>query len=279
MGPAELHTGRAGLTASPLLPAMTADERRTAGRHRLRGAAVRVSIAGPEPARGRVRDISATGGLFVETRAPLAPKTPVRATLAASATAEMIFLGTVMRAEEGGMAVMLELDDAGAPFLARFVDAARETATGLELRIEEARDASSDVALSRLWVELTAAPTDAAANQRFIDACLAAKRLDFALDRLRALKAAGPISPQMERSLQQVGSILGFLALSRAPVVAEPKVRMRPLVLALAIAAVGIIGMGAAGRVTAREIEARSQHSAESSEAWRASSWDAQAGR
>ncbi len=237
------------------------DERRTSRRHRLVGAAVRAAIHDPsgeiDDSRGRVRDISADGGLFVETRAPLPHRAVVRVAMAVSSSQAMRLTGTVVRVDEDGMAIHLRVDDEVLGFLNVFVAVAREShkSGSLEIRVDRApSDAheSADIVLARVWHEVRSAPADAAAHRRFLDACVSAQRLDFATDRLRELKASHPDVPEVERALEQVGRVLGFVALARAPKVADAPRRVRPYVVVGALVLGGLLMLGALAKVQTR---------------------------
>lgn len=237
---------------TPPLPPVARDERRASRRHRLIGAAVRATIYDPgapiPTTRGRVRDISADGGLFVETRAPLALRSVVRVGMAVAPGRAMRLTGTVVRAGADGMALLLRLDADEAAFLNVFVAVAREArrSGALDIRVERvAGDAteSAEIVLAATWQELRAHPEDPQAHQRFLDACVSAQRMDYALARLRELKAAHPDEPRVDRSLEQVGQVLGFVALTRTPSIAEPAFRTRPYVWLIVLVLAALTAM------------------------------------
>jgi hypothetical protein len=239
--------------ASPSAQA-TVDERRASRRHRLVGAAVRATVYDPgapiPTSRGRVRDISADGGLFVETRTPLAARSVVRVGLAVAPGRAMRLTGTVVRSGAEGMALLLRLDADEAAFLNVFVAVAREArrSGALDIRIDRVPgDAteSAEIVLAATWQELRAHPDDSLAHQRFLDACVSAQRMDYALSRLRELKQAYPHEPRVDRSLEHVGQVLGFVALTRTPTIPEPTFRSRPYVwlIVLVLAALAAVGV------------------------------------
>lgn len=239
---------------APATPQVSGDERRASRRHRLVGAAVRATVYDPgapiPTSRGRVRDISADGGLFVETRTPLAARSVVRLGLAVAPGRAMRLTGTVVRSTAEGMALLLRLDADEAAFLNVFVAVAREAKRRgtLEIRIDRVPgDAteSAEIVLAATWHELRAHPDDPQAHQRFLDACVSAQRLDYALSRLRELKQVHPHEARVDRSLEHVGQVLGFVALSRTPSIPEPTFRTRPYVwlVVLVLAALAAVGL------------------------------------
>lgn len=237
-----------------------ADERRASRRHRLVGAAVRASIhdaTGQVAAsRGRVRDISADGGLFIETRAPLPLHAVVRVGMSVSSSQAMRLSGTVIRADEDGMALALRVDEEALAFLNVYVAVAREAkkSGAMEIHVDRmaaAVEDATEIVLSSAWHEVRTRPDDALAHRRFLDACVSAQRLDYATDRLRELKAARPDVPEVERALEQVGRVLGFVALARAPKVEGPPTRTRPFVVLAAIVLTGALTLTVLARVSA----------------------------
>jgi hypothetical protein len=235
--PRAVHTGASEPTSAA--PQAAVDERRASRRHRLVGAAVRATVHDPgapiPTSRGRVRDISADGGLFVETRTPLATRSVVRVGLAVAPGRAMRLTGTVVRSGADGMALLLRLDADEAAFLNVFVAVAREArrSGALDIRVDRVPgDAteSAEIVLAATWQELRAHPDDPQAHQRFLDACVSAQRMDYALSRLRELKQAHPHEPRVDRSLEHVGQVLGFVALTRTPTIPEPTFRSRPYI-------------------------------------------------
>ena len=60
----------------------------------------------------------------------------------------------------------------------------------------------------------------------------------------------------MERSLENVGRILAFMGLSRAPKIEEPKKRVRwPMIILMAV-----LAGGALTKISRMTIEARGEH-------------------
>lgn len=243
-----------GSSPAPPAPAEPAEpeERRRSRRHRLVGTAVRANIKDPtgaiEPTRGRVRDISAAGGLFVETRAPFPEHTVVRVSMAVSAQAVRL-TGAVVRASDEGMAVQLRVDDAALAFLNVFVAVAREAkhSNALEIHVDRAlgdHAAADEVLLENAYLELRRVPADPEAHRRLLDLAVSLRRTDYALERLRELKAERADVPEIDRSLEHLGRVLGFVALSRPPKIAERRARLRPLVVAALIVLASVLALG-----------------------------------
>lgn len=67
--------------------------------------------------------------------------------------------------------------------------------------------------VERQWKAARQAPADAAAQERFIEAAVAAGELEQAARCYRALLARHPEAAEVERALNKVGTILGFMAL------------------------------------------------------------------
>lgn len=68
-------------------------------------------------------------------------------------------------------------------------------------------------AVAQHWKAARQAPEDAAAQERFIEAAVAAGELEQAARHYRALLARHPGAAEVERALNKVGTILGFMAL------------------------------------------------------------------
>ncbi|MCC7383002.1 MAG: PilZ domain-containing protein [Deltaproteobacteria bacterium] len=205
--------------------ALPHDERRTAKRYRLKGNVVSVAIfeGKGDPGIGRVRDISVTGGFFIETRSPLPRGTSVCASVIISSGQALSFEGRVVRSSEDGFALNLQSDEIGQAFLNVAVAVARGAAQSrtVEVKVvpvEETSDAGRvEVDLSRRWHNITLDERNDELHQKFIEACLSAKRVDYALERYRALKRRSPDDTQFDRYLEQVGKILSFVALQKGP--------------------------------------------------------------
>ena len=225
-------------------------DQRRARRHVLRGNAIRVGFAGAsELERGRVRDISIDGGLFVELIPGPAMLTGVRATPGRPSGHEMCFEGKVVRKTGVGVAVRLRVDQPSQAFLNVFVAVARggDRRRPLEIRLdpmdlEPAADA--EVHLSRTFQEALLSGSDDA-HQRFIQACLSEKRLDYALSRYRAEKTRrGPEELSLDPYLAQVGTILGFTSMTSADKAAEkPAGRGKQFALVALVALVALGGL------------------------------------
>lgn len=193
--------------------------RRGARRHKLRSSAVQVELDGG--ARGRLRDASVTGGMFIEglLPPPHVKRLKVEAKLSSGHT--MSFAANVLRRAEDGVGIGLEVDPAGQAFLNVFIAVAREHSDGppLLLRIAQA-EAQDEVAvkLGRLWHDVLLQPADNETNERFINACLSAGRLDVATARYRE---ALDREPSFAARLTHIGKLLSFAAF--APRQSEPQ--------------------------------------------------------
>jgi hypothetical protein len=115
---------------------------------------------------------------------------------------------------------------------------------------EEPAVAESELNLA--WDRALGQIDDDNAQQNFIKLCLSARRLDFALERYRALKAERPDDERVAKYLLQIGTILSFSALQRSPDAAKtpklspPVVFMIMLVVAI-IALMVVLKAGAPG--------------------------------
>lgn len=219
------------------------NDRRVARRHRLHGTAVRVRIEGSNEARGRVRDISVSGGMFVETRGPFELKQEVRASLSLPTGHTMSFEGRVARSNVEGMGLILDVDDAGSAFLNVFIAVARQSprTRGLEIVIAKTCDQTpTEVDLSRRWHRASIDLDDDPLHQKFIEACLAAKRLDYALVRYRALIEKRGGDERLEGYVRQIGKILEFSALQKN----EEKKRSFRIPAPLVIVALALVSFG-----------------------------------
>ena len=214
---------------------------------------------GAEPGRGRVRDISVSGGLYIETRAPLPVRSLTRVDLALPDGRALTFAGNVARSDAEGMAILLEGDPIAASFLEPYVEAAHAAhSTGsLEIQVELVIERSEEIALSRAFYEVAQAPSDAVVHQRFIEACLGVKRLDYALPRLRALKVRHPKARAIDKSLAQIGGIIGFVALRSGSTRRQAGAkRALPGLLAFFLIVLGLLGLVAMVKVATHEYEA-----------------------
>lgn len=197
--------------------------RRGARRHKLKSSAVQVELDGG--ARGRLRDASVTGGMFIEGFLPSANVKRLKVEAKLSSGHTMSFAANVLRRAEDGVGIRLEVDPAGQAFLNIFIAVAREHSEGppLLLRIAQA-EAQDEVAmkLGRLWHDVLLQPADNETNERFINACLSANRLDVATARYReALER----EPSFAARLTHIGKLLHFAAFT--PRQSEPQAQKK----------------------------------------------------
>lgn len=175
------------------------------------------------PARiGRVTNASVTG-MWVETEQPLPFRSEVDVDWCVMGSFSMRFPGRVVRATESGMAVVLEVDDSSWRFRSSFIDLARTPSDEPPTVIVQPRRAGAPgaredariVELATMWSALEKDLLDDDAHQAFINTALAAKRLEYALERYRELKLHNPTSEIATRYLKQIGTILTFYTLQR----------------------------------------------------------------
>ncbi|MFO0725471.1 MAG: hypothetical protein U1E65_16930 [Myxococcota bacterium] len=186
------------------------DERRGARRHRLVGMAIAVELK--NGVRGRVREASVTGGLFVELVGALPDAKRVKVNASLPNGHAMTFSGAITRRAEDGFAVKLDVDDRGTAFLNVFIAIAKERANAEPLVLEMAASDNADeaeVRLAGLWHDVLQAPKEDGPNQRFINAALSAGRLDLATERYRQGLAK---EPSFEARLVHIGKLLSFAA-------------------------------------------------------------------
>lgn len=215
---------------------------------------------------GRVTNASVTG-MWVETNHPLPFRSDVDVDWCVMGSYSMRFSGRVVRTTESGMAVVLEVDDSSWRFRSSFIDLARtpsEEPPSVIVQPQRSRRAAStpDARLAELgaqWKRVEEDLFDDARHQAFINACLSARRLEYALERYRELKLHNPTSELATRYLKQIGTILTFYTLKREASEEEtPRWKKAAVVLALlAIGAVGALTFAermASSRLAARDI-------------------------
>ena len=201
-------------------------ERRRNERYEFDNFVVRAVLrdAAGQVTRARVRDM-ASGGLFVETNAPFPFKSDVFVEVKLKGGRALTVAGRVVFQPESGMAVRLKTDVQTRAFLLAFVDeiidpncdeALREI-TIIQQNIPEAESAGSVdmAALSQSWNRVLRHLEDETVHQAFIQKCLSASRLDYALEQYRKLQAERPDDEKVTRYLTQVGTILNFQAFGR----------------------------------------------------------------
>lgn len=193
--------------------------------------------------RGRVRNISSSGGLHVDSAIQPPFRTDLEITLANPAGRALVLEGRVVRhPDEGSFALHCRTDAESRAFLAAWIDAVRAGAPVPDILIRPPR-AEPDGELSRAWNRAVERWPDASAHDAFIERCLAAGRLDFALARYREAQAERASDPIPTARLDQIGTLIGFCAL-----VETERSERRPFsipgpfkIILLAIAGVGAL--------------------------------------
>lgn len=218
-------------TSSSPLPAPDDGERRRALRFDLAGRAfIRawiVGAPGTPPSRGRLTDLSLTGGVMIETRAPLPFRTDVRVELTLSDGRSTAFAGRVVRRPEVGMAIQIKTDPVSREFIRAFAEEAlkpgsRAPSATVTRVVGEGVVTSDETPLEQAWSVLTTALDDEEAHERFVELCLKERRLDFALDKYRALRGLYPADESITRRIERIGTILAFAGLHRKEAQAAP---------------------------------------------------------
>ena len=145
---------------------------------------------GKTGATGRVTNASVTG-MWVETNAPLPFRTDVDVDWCVMGSYSMRFSGRVVHTTDSGMAVVLEVDDSSWRFRSSFVDLARTPSEeppsvvvkpGKGPAPPRAKDHDL-AALASAWKLVEKDLFADEAHQRFINTCLSAQRLEYALER------------------------------------------------------------------------------------------------
>lgn len=222
---------------------------------------LRAVIDGERRELGRMTSVSSSA-LWVEARSPFKAQTGVLVELCVLGGYALELRGTVVKSGPSGMGIRLETDDSTRVFRSSFVElAARPGPRRPEVRIrarplDVAADRDALAPLWRAWREAEQRLGDDDRQQRFIHACLGARRLDFALERYRAARMAQPGRGEPERYLVQVGTLIGFSGL--APTDRE-EVRTRGRVLRAVATGILLlmVGLVAARWVGTSKVRAR----------------------
>jgi hypothetical protein len=181
-------------------------------------------------ARGRVRAMSMSGRMLVEAKEPFDEGTQVAVELTTTFGLRAELLGQVVGATDTEMGIELKIPADQQKAVRRFLDEARDVTqpTIEQVRIKAQATVvpleekpADDAALDLRWREVKDHLEDDARQQRFIQECLKAQRLEFAVQCYRALKAERPEDPTAAKYLQQVGTILSFYAFRKQAV--EPE--------------------------------------------------------
>ncbi len=253
-----------------LEPENTGRSRRGFERYNLEQNFIRATVRqGSEPSgeSGRVTNASVTG-LWIETSQPLPFRTDVDVDWCVMGSFSMRFPGRVVRCTDTGMAVVLDVDDSSWRFRSSFVDLARTPTDEPPTVIVQKREGNSHavpqpndallLGLAEQWQRMEKNLDDDKAHQEFINACLNAKRLEYALERYRELKLHNPNSPVATRYLKQIGTILTFYTLNKDPEDTSPPwwKKTGALIVLLLVAAVGSLTL--AERLTQSKLQLES---------------------
>jgi hypothetical protein len=234
------------------------DERRVAVRHRVRGLTVRVTLHGPpsptEPrgqleGRGRVRDVSDRGDVFVEVRSTWPAGTRVRAATTLPTGHTLSLGGYVVRVAPDGLGVRFDLDPTQRGLFVAFVERARrgDAPRGLSLQLSRveggAIDPEVDAELGARWRAVLEAWDDDARHEAFVERCMRVGRVDLAIERYRAMKQARPDDASVDRRLEHVGKVLAFAAFTRTAAEPAPVARRWLAPFALVVGALVALGV------------------------------------
>ncbi len=221
----------------------TSDHPRAFARYHLGANVVRATIHhdAETSAVGRVLDAS-VNGMWIVTHNPLPFRTPLKVELRVPGDFTMSFAGRVVRQTETGMAIHFDTDDTTWRFRSSFIDLARTASlsppTVVIRKTKRDHHPARDQDLTQLrrkWRDVESDLENEALHQSFIHECLRNQALEYALERYRALQMAHPKFEASHRYLQQIGTILAFSALSRAPEIPQAKpMRWLPVLLMMA---------------------------------------------
>ncbi|MBK8011506.1 MAG: PilZ domain-containing protein [Deltaproteobacteria bacterium] len=189
---------------------------------------VRVRIAGRSPSEaieGHLADASVSGLLIRVPAKPTLPTEDVELVLGLAGGLEVTFAARVVRATSSSVAVQYFAGDSTLRFRLRFM---AEALTQLDappwIEIKARRsDASQETRFDRetremavLWSHVLEDFENKDKHQTFLNACIKASRLDYGLERYRIYKRENR-EADVDEYLKQIGTILGFFVLSRAP--------------------------------------------------------------
>ena len=184
------------------------------------------------PRRGRIRSMSRSGDVLVQTQSPLDLGCGVDVAFTAGDGRRIAFAGRVVSRGEDQMRLRLELGPGAEQALDTFLRHARDPAAG---RLDPVRICARtptrpdpEVPTARPLVhwfsEIAERLDDNDAHQAFIQACLKTQRLEVAVRCYRELKEQAPSDERIDRYLNQVGTILGFYALRKDSIDGGPSV-------------------------------------------------------
>lgn len=164
---------------------------------------------------GRLRSLSSAGSMYVESQHPLPFKTDVRVQFTHRQGYTLTYAGRVTRVpDEGGMTLRLRIDAETQRHLHDFMDSVREpSGFGTSVTIHAATDSEHNIKLFYAWNRVVTHRDDDAVHQKFIQQCLSTNEMQFALDHYRSLRSETGDN-RIDAYLEQVGTILGFCALT-----------------------------------------------------------------
>ncbi len=177
--------------------------------------------------RGRVRTMSYDGELLVSMNQPPRKGIEVGVELTLSDGRRMEIGGKISQSSGTDMEIALKLGDEERGFVHYFLDQARDVTQSFveQVRIHQVQSLPSATVdenqLDRLWKEAASKLDEDDVQQRFIQACLKAQKLEHAVKCYRELKQQSPDDERVARYLLQVGTILGFYAFKKEPQVKD----------------------------------------------------------
>lgn len=213
--------------AAPLARLVPGPTLATAGHQELSAHVVRALMVSREGTtrRGRVLSMSPSGELLVDVSVPPEPNTLFNVELIVVDGQRAELGAKVLRSGEGQALLQLEVPPAHLPLLARFIEEAQdERQPAIEqVRMRERSqtevapvDFVDDKTLAEFFDKAAAQLDDDAIQQAFIQACIKAQRLPYAVQCYRELKNDRPEDERVAKYLNQVGTILGFYAFRKA---------------------------------------------------------------
>lgn len=180
---------------------------------------------GGSTGRGQVRSMSPTGQMLVDLRDPPKQGTLLNVEFIVVDGRRSELGGQVARSGEGQVVVDLEVPEAQAALLRQFIAEAQDLNQPAieQVRIRERGktevapvDFVDDKVLAEFFDRAAAQLDDDTVQQAFIQACIKAQRLPFAVQCYRELKKDRPDDERVAKYLNQVGTILGFYAFRKA---------------------------------------------------------------
>lgn len=215
------------ITPIPVARIMRGDSLSKAGHVELGAHKVRALVVAHSgsTSRGRVLSMSSEGQMLVDLKAPFKFGTLVNVELIVVDGQRAELGGNVGRSGEGQILIDLEVPAAQASLLKRFIAEAQDANQPSieQVRIRERAESEvapvdfvDDETLATLFDVAATRLDDDEQQQIFIQACIKAQRLQFAVQCYRELKKDNPDDERVARYLNQVGTILGFYAFRKA---------------------------------------------------------------